>query len=346
MRSEAWGPRARRRIVAVAAALSAAWLLAAAGACATPVTVGSPLTAPFFSTLTCGSGLGCMYANTTLAEPGANVASPVSGRVVRWRLAGNYGGDFLLRVLRPAGGGQYIAAGSTVPVNATGTTTVAFAANLPIQAGDLIGVVYESGRHLATATAPGSAFSYWSPPAGEVTGAAPSSSSPGLEVLFNADVQPQPQIASLSPSHGPTAGGTPVVIAGSDLDEASSVSFGATTAASFTVDSPSRITVISPPGPAGAVDVAVTTTGGTTAAGAADRFTYANEPAAKKCVVPKLKAKRLKAARRALSHADCRLGKVRGRRSRTAVVKKQSPKPGTVLPAGAEVNVRVGPRSR
>jgi hypothetical protein len=109
----------------------AVWALASAGlAEAETATVGSPLTSPFFSTLTCGSPK-CTWANTDLGEPGAHVTSPISGTIVRWRIAGNYTGDFTLRVLRPSGGGQFRGAGSTAPMSANGTTTRVFLADLP-----------------------------------------------------------------------------------------------------------------------------------------------------------------------------------------------------------------------
>ncbi len=317
-------------------------LLGVTGASAATVTVGSPLTAPYFTTLTCVVKPSCTYANTVLSEPGAHVTSPVSGRIVRWRIAGNYGGDFALRVLRPTATGQYSGAGSTLPVSATGETTATFPADLAIEAGDLIGVDYEYARHLGRANVPGSAFSRWSPALAELASASPGETIGNQEILFNADVQPQPQIASLSPASGPTAGGTHVVVAGSDFDEVGTVSFGTTPAASFSVDSPSQITAVSPPAAAaGAVDVAVTTAGGTSASTSADRFTYRSP---KKCVVPKLRLKRLRAARKALRRAGCRLGKVRGRRSKKAVVKKQHPRPRTVLPRGGRVSVKVGRR--
>jgi len=60
------------------------------------------------------------------------------------------------------------------------------------------------------------------------------------------------------------------------------------------------------------------------------------------CVVPKLKGKKLKAAGKALTKADCKLGKVKGNKSKSAKVAKQSPKPGKVLAPGAKVNVKLG----
>src|SRR5690606_36282393 len=82
-----------------------------------------------------------------------------------------------------------------------------------------------------------------------------------------------PTLASLTPATGTTAGGTSVVLTGADLTGATAVTFGGTAATSFTVDSATQITAITPAHAAGAVDVADTTPGGTaTLAGA---FTYA-----------------------------------------------------------------------
>jgi DNA-binding beta-propeller fold protein YncE len=55
------------------------------------------------------------------------------------------------------------------------------------------------------------------------------------------------------------------------------------------------------------------------------------------CVVPKLKGKRIKPAKKSLRRADCKLGKVKGPRS--GKVKKQKPKPGKVLAPGAKVKL-------
>jgi len=60
------------------------------------------------------------------------------------------------------------------------------------------------------------------------------------------------------------------------------------------------------------------------------------------CVVPKLKGKTLKTATKALTKAECKLGKVKGKKGKNAKVKKQSPKSGTVLSPGAKVSVKLG----
>ena len=89
-----------------------------------------------------------------------------------------------------------------------------------------------------------------------------------------------PSVASISPSTGTTAGGTTVVITGSNLSDASGVKFGSTSAAGYTVNSSTQITATSPVGIAGAVDVTVTTAGGTSGTSASDQFTYIAPPSA------------------------------------------------------------------
>ncbi len=60
------------------------------------------------------------------------------------------------------------------------------------------------------------------------------------------------------------------------------------------------------------------------------------------CVVPDLKGWSLKADRTRLAQVGCTLGKVRGKRSRTARVVKQDLRAGMTLPAGARVSVKLG----
>ncbi|GAT61626.1 leucine-rich repeat protein [Paludibacter jiangxiensis] len=83
-----------------------------------------------------------------------------------------------------------------------------------------------------------------------------------------------PNITSISPTSGTTAGGTTVTITGTNLTGATAVKFGSTNAASFTVNSDTQITATSPARSAGAVDITVTTAGGTSATSSADQFTY------------------------------------------------------------------------
>jgi hypothetical protein len=121
-------------LIAVTATVSL-WAASAAGAAI--VTVGSTLTS--FDSSFSNNGATATLANTSLNEPGAHVTSPVNGTIVSWRVTILDPGTFALRVLRPDGSGQYTGAGSSPQlISETGPHT--FAASLPIQAGDLVGV--------------------------------------------------------------------------------------------------------------------------------------------------------------------------------------------------------------
>ncbi|NYG98611.1 hypothetical protein BJ979_001237 [Schumannella luteola] len=77
---------------------------------------------------------------------------------------------------------------------------------------------------------------------------------------------PQPTIGGIAPLSGPTGGGTSVTITGTGFTGttgADAVTFGGTPATSYTVDSDTQITAVTPAHAAGAVDVAVTAPGGT-----------------------------------------------------------------------------------
>jgi hypothetical protein len=84
-----------------------------------------------------------------------------------------------------------------------------------------------------------------------------------------------PTVTKLKPTSGPVAGGTSVTITGTNLTGATAVTFGATAASTFKVNSATSITATSPAETAGTVDVRVTTPGGTSAISAADRFKFA-----------------------------------------------------------------------
>jgi hypothetical protein len=323
-----------RFLYPVLAALGAWMLLPAGSAQAAVVTVGSPLKTTFGGDLC--SGPSGTLANSALSEAGANVTSPVSGAVVGWKMNGNYsGGPFRLRVLKPAGSGQYTGAGSSATVSPI-SGPQAYTTDLPIAAGDLIGLDVHEGC-IGAAGVAGSDLINWNPALPDGSTLAPPYPFSNIELGFNAEVQPAPTISGLDVTKGSIEGGTSVTIAGSDFAGVSAVKFGSAPASSFTVNSETGITAVAPPATVpGAVDVTVTTAAGTTAVSAADKFTYTA------CVVPKLKGKRLKAAKRKLKEADCKLGKVKGQKTKFAKVKKQSPKFGKVLAPGSKVSLKLG----
>ncbi|MFF3689572.1 IPT/TIG domain-containing protein [Streptomyces sp. NPDC002187] len=84
-----------------------------------------------------------------------------------------------------------------------------------------------------------------------------------------------PALTSITPSSGTTAGGTTVTLAGNELLGATNVSFDTTAAPSFTVDSATQVTAVTPAHTAGAATVTVTTPGGTSNPG---NYEYFNAP--------------------------------------------------------------------
>jgi hypothetical protein len=86
-----------------------------------------------------------------------------------------------------------------------------------------------------------------------------------------------PVVSGLSVTSGPTAGGTVVTVSGLNFSGGAGMTqvfFGATPAASVTVNGDGSITVLAPAHAAGTVDVAVRSPYGTSAPVAGDRFTY------------------------------------------------------------------------
>ncbi len=103
-------------------------------------------------------------------------------------------------------------------------------------------------------------------------------SSPGLEYYIEADdgvstvrtgrpdyahqvaVEDRPVVTIVSPDHGPTGGGTPVTISGSNFKAEATVTFGGAVAGNVTVLNSNQITCTTPPHYPAAVDVTVVNT--------------------------------------------------------------------------------------
>lgn len=319
-----------------AIAASAAALMAPAAQAST-VTVGSVL--PPGAVATEFKAVQTLF-NTALPEKGANLTSPVDGAIVRWRMQDAEGGPFRLRVLRPNGSGGYFAVSTSNPVTPSGPGVQIFTANLPVKAGDLIGVDPTNGTDkIGIADVAGASYGFFFPPPFDASTIAPSGTEPGKEIALSAEVQPAPAITSIAPNFGPVAGGTAVTITGTDLVSTSAVKFGTVPATSVKVESETQITAVAPVSTiVGAVDITATTLAGTSAITSSDRFFYEG------CAVPKLKGKKLKPAKRTLFRADCKVGKVKRRTSqkKAGKVLAQSPKPGKVLASGTKVNLTVG----
>jgi hypothetical protein len=321
------------------AGVACVWvLIAAAAAQASVVSVGSVLPATFapakFERVQ-------TFFNTALPETGANLASPVTGAVVRWRVQGAIGGPFYLRILHPNGKGAFEAAGTSLPASPTDDGLQTFKTLLPIQTGDLIGIDPTNATdEIGVAAVAGSSYAAIFPTPFDGSIVAPSETHSGEEIELSAEVQPAPEVTLVTPSTGSITGGAVVTITGKNLSGASAVNFGSLPAASITVDSDTEITATTPPAAKpGKVDVTVTTLAGTNANTRFDDYVY------RACVVPGITGRTLKAAKFRLRRNGCKLGhvkKVPAPKKKHGKVLKQQPKPGRVLAPGARVRINLG----
>ncbi|MFT9476495.1 IPT/TIG domain-containing protein [Streptomyces sp. Mo3] len=141
-----------------------------------------------------------------------------------------------------------VAGGNTVTLTGTnllGATAVRFGAT-PASSFTVV-----SATQITAVAPPGSGTV-------QITAVTPGGTSNGVAYTYVA----VPVLTSLSPTEGPLNAGTTVTLFGSGLTTTSTVLFG-TTPASFTVASDIWVTAIAPSGPAGSVNVRVTTPGGT-----------------------------------------------------------------------------------
>lgn len=167
-------------------------------------------------------------------------------------------------------GGTCTVGGASIPT----TTTVQFA-NVVAPPGSCTITLPYRGLAAGTGTFSVAAFT----PSGYPQTASASTS---ITVLPAA-----PTVTALSPASGPLGGGTAVTLTGTNFTGATAVSFGASPAASFSLDSATQITATAPAGSAGAVDVTVTTPSGTSAtAGAGNDYTYVAAPSAPVTITP------------------------------------------------------------
>jgi hypothetical protein len=282
---------------------------------------------------------GCSGPTTVLqtsVAAGTPYVVPAPGVITSWSFqdGSSITPGLKLKVARLTPGGYAITAEAVAGQQIPGEVNT-YPASIAVNAGEIIGTAQSgSGFCLETTGAGTDTLAY--------TLADPAPNAPamfsteaGVRIPVSALIVFQPGISSISPSSGPSGGGTFVTINGHDFSGASAVSFGGRHVP-FLVNSDTNITAAPFPAGAGQVDVRVTTPGGISPLSSSDRFSFTA------CVVPSLKGKKLAAATHALKRANCRLGKVTTRKRKRGKVKRQSPKPGTVLPAGANVSVTLG----
>ena len=94
------------------------------------------------------------------------------------------------------------------------------------------------------------------------------------DTIFTLATPTAPSVTGVTPISGLTSGGQSVTITGSNFTGATGVSFGGVAASSFTINSDTKITAITPALGAGTVDVTVAIPNGSSATSTADQFQY------------------------------------------------------------------------
>ena len=132
-------------MLAAAAVSSAAVLGFAAGASAAETTLGSTLADPYETTF----GGTALTAYQEVAAPETLVA-PAPGTITSWSVrSGDNNGEYELRILRPAGGGELTAVSTSSPhsvPNNKDEIRGPFAVSLAVKAGDHIGLYVIKGQ--------------------------------------------------------------------------------------------------------------------------------------------------------------------------------------------------------
>jgi hypothetical protein len=135
-------------------------------------------------------------------------------------------------------GAEFANGGTSVSFGGTGAQSVSWVDSTHIQA---VSPAHDSGTVHITAT----------------TGTGTSDTSSSDQFTYN------PVLTSVVPNNGPAAGGQSVTISGAGLNGATAVTFGSTPASAFTVVNSATITATTPAHAGGAVNLTVTTSGGT-----------------------------------------------------------------------------------
>lgn len=224
--------------------------------------------------------------NIAASDPSAVAFSPAGKGTGASTLAiANQGGDSVTMVnVNEASGEAFPVSGSPFSAGSA-PSSLAFSAS-----GSLLAVANEAGDDVslfsvdaetdALSQVPESPFSAGSAP---VQAAFSPTGTLGLLAVAHASEKDvtvftsahPPTVTAVAPATGPTTGGTSVTITGSNFDGASAVKFGSLNATSYTVNSATSITAISPAATAtGKVGVTVTSPGGSVAGGTSASTEY------------------------------------------------------------------------
>ena len=183
-------------IAAVLAASAVAFLASPAPVVAT--TIGPDLSTPPTNVFSCNIVGGCTYSQGT-----PSYVSPISGTVVGWIVRGS-SGPLTFRIINGNTGGALseVRTSSTYGIEC-------FSANLPINAGERIGVDLPAGfvSNMGVRQPAGSSVDGWTPQLGNGDTVLPNNAYPNFELLLDAVIQPvSGPPASCPPGGQPTGG--------------------------------------------------------------------------------------------------------------------------------------------
>jgi hypothetical protein len=176
-------------------------------------TIGSSLTGdPVANDPGCNAGVPCTAANILIPSSsvasGGSLSSPVNGTVTSWRASANTGNNLSLQVLRPpasscvpvsgpcgfpfSGGATLTGIATSAPENWPGPgVSPSFATSLPIQEGDVIGLLNRN-QNLIFAGNGGGVIGVWyqGGPLADGSTRAPDTGGNSREVLVQATIEP------------------------------------------------------------------------------------------------------------------------------------------------------------
>jgi alpha-tubulin suppressor-like RCC1 family protein len=222
-----------------------------------------------------GNGTVMTWGENKFGELGDGVAGEASDVPVLVSSLGQVAGI-------AAGGGHDLAYSEPIPtVSAVSPTSGSTEGGTPVT---ITGANFEGATAVRFGANGATSFTVTSATSISATAPAGSAGTVNVTVTTHAGTSPTvvadrftyvlpPSIKKLSAKRGPGAGGTTVTITGTRFEGVTAVSFGASAAREFTVNSATSITAVSPEG-AGTVDVTVTTIGGTSAIVKGDEFGF------------------------------------------------------------------------
>lgn len=194
--------RAHRAALAFAAGLAALLAIPAVAAASQPqsATLGSTTGTP--NDNICGAMTNCTYVPFASVNAPSLVV-PFDGNVTSFSInSGSTGGTVKLRVMRPAGGGQFTGVGTSSGEVTQNSGINAYNVSLPVRKGDVLGLDNDSSALLFNKDDPTPLTAYYeSPSLADGSTATPNHTQTSERLLLSAVVQARPLLSKASLTH-------------------------------------------------------------------------------------------------------------------------------------------------